>query len=87
MTDNFVRQEVLALTGHVSSYTEKTAADSSVRRVRGEKAAAGDLEVQPADVKLKIENASKWNAEIEAGDLRVRVPDRGAMKLEALALA
>ena len=46
-----VDKSVVTLTGHVANYAEKLAADAAVRRVRGVRALAEELEVRAPDHK------------------------------------
>jgi len=63
---------VVTLTGHVSSYAQKVAAEAAVRRVRGVRAIAEEIEVRyPSDPKTsddeiakRVLNALRWDATV-----------------------
>jgi osmotically-inducible protein OsmY len=83
-----VRDGVVTLTGHVSSYFEKIAAESAVRRVKGVRAIAQDIIIRrPEDKKWSdseiAERAVKiisWHSEIPDGAVMVKV-DNGWITL------
>lgn len=78
-----VASGVVVLTGHVSSYAEKVAAEEAVRRVRGVKAIAQELEVRyPSDKKTADDQIAKravdileWNAVVPRGAVQPTVRD------------
>ena len=72
---------VITLTGHVSSYAEKTIAEKAAKRVRGVHGVAQEIEVRyPEDKKLADDQIAKraldilaWNVQLPAGTLQVTV--------------
>jgi len=76
----------VTISGEVDWQFQKTAAENSVRALSGVSGVLNDItirsRVQPIDVKLKIENALKRNAEIEAQAIRVSVLDGGKITLK-----
>jgi osmotically-inducible protein OsmY len=72
---------VVTLSGHVSSYAEKTAAESATRRVRGVRAIAQEIEVRyPGDKKTSDDEIAKralsvlkWDALIPGDAVKVTV--------------
>jgi osmotically-inducible protein OsmY len=67
----------VTLTGTVDWHYQRFAAESAVRRLSGVMGVSSNIEVKPqvrpADVKDKILNALKRNAELEADAIRVKV--------------
>jgi osmotically-inducible protein OsmY len=78
-----VASGIVTLTGHVSSYAEKIAAEAAVRRVRGVKAIAQEIEVRyPSDKKTADDQIAKravdileWNAVVPKGAVQPTVRD------------
>ena len=74
-----VQQGWVTLTGHVSWNYQRVAAESAVRRLSGVVGVSNMIEVksgpQPQDVRTKILDALKRNAEFEVGGIRVVVND------------
>lgn len=74
---------VISLFGHVASYAEKIAAEEAVRRVRGVKAIAQELEVRyPSDKKTADDQIAKrafdilaWDASVSTNAIKVAVHD------------
>jgi VCBS repeat-containing protein len=64
---------VITLTGFVDSYAEKIAAEESVRRVRGVRAIANDVEVKVRDQRTDVEIAKDAIGALES---HTSVPDR-----------
>lgn len=72
---------VITLTGHVSSYAEKTAAEKAAKRVRGVHGVAQEIEVRyPEEKKIADDQIAKraldilaWNVQLPAGVLQVTV--------------
>jgi osmotically-inducible protein OsmY len=72
---------VVTLTGHVSSYAEKTAAEGAARRVKGVRAVADEIEVRyPSDKKTSDDEIAKralsilkWYAAIPQDAVQVTV--------------
>ncbi|MDG4875348.1 BON domain-containing protein [Mesorhizobium sp. WSM4935] len=74
------------LTGKVEWQYQKTAADDAVRHLAGVVGVTNQIEIKPQpstyDIKQRIENALKRNAELEAQEIKVNVLDNGAVRLE-----
>ena len=74
-----VAQGWVTLTGHVNWYYQSAAAESAARRLSGVIGVTNLIEVkpqaQPQDVRAKILEALKRNAELEADSIRVLVQD------------
>lgn len=64
---------VITLTGFVHSYAEKCAAEETVKRVRGVRAVANDIDVNTCDARTDAEIAKET---IRALEHHLRVPDR-----------
>jgi osmotically-inducible protein OsmY len=79
---------VVALTGFVTSYAEKTAAERAARRVKGVKAIAEEIEVRlPSDLKRADDEIAaraidilKWQVGLPADRIRVKV-EKGVVTL------
>lgn len=71
---------LVSLTGKVKWNFEKQAAEQAVRHLAGVKGVANAIEIIPAaspsDVRQRIENALRRDAELEAKRIQVRVDDR-----------
>jgi osmotically-inducible protein OsmY len=84
-----VKHGVVTLTGHVSSYPEKTAAERAARRVAGVRAVANELDVKLPDEKRCTDEdlaaaavaALESNTEVPAGQIKLTV-SQGWVKLE-----
>jgi len=67
----------VSLSGQVDWYYQKAAAETAVRRLHGVKGVNNGLTIQPrvqvADLKDRIENAFKRNAELDAANIRISV--------------
>lgn len=74
------------LTGKVEWQYQKSAAEDAVRHLGGVIGVTNQIEIKPRpstyDIKQRIENALKRNAEIEAQEIKVKVLDNGAVRLE-----
>jgi osmotically-inducible protein OsmY len=76
-----VEKGVVTLTGHVSSYAEKIAAERAVQRVKGVKAIAQEIEVRYPDqakrsddeIAQRALNILKWTVHVPAESLQVKV--------------
>jgi hypothetical protein len=74
------RDGVVTLSGHVSSYAEKIAAQRATQRVKGVRAIAQEIEVRyPGDKKTADDeiakralNILKWDAVVPADSVKVR---------------
>jgi osmotically-inducible protein OsmY len=72
---------VVTLTGHVSSYVEKSAAEQAARRVKGVRAVAQEIEVRyPSDKKTSDDEIAKralsiikWDAQIPQDAVQVTI--------------
>ena len=79
---------VVTLTGFVTSYAEKTVAERAVRRVKGVKAIAEEIEVRlPSDTKRADDEIAaravdilKWQVGVPADRIRVKV-EKGVVTL------
>ena len=79
---------VVTLTGFVTSYAEKTMAERAVRRVKGVKAIAEEIEVRlPSDLKRADDEVAaraidilKWQVGVPADRIRVKV-EKGVVTL------
>ena len=88
--DNAVQVKVqkgwLTLTGKVDWQYQKTAAADAVSDLAGVTGVTNQIEIKPRasafDVKKRIEDALKRNAELEAKAIRVDVLDAGKVRLE-----
>ena len=80
-----MQQGWITLSGEVDWYYQKQAAENAVRKLSGVVGVTNSIaikpSVQPMDVKRRIEDAFKRNAELEADNVRVRVVD-GKVTLE-----
>jgi osmotically-inducible protein OsmY len=78
-----VEDGIVTLTGHVSSYWEKTTAENVVRRVKGVKAIAEEIEVRligqkgtaDDEIAKRAINAISWNVSIPRDKVQVKVQD------------
>lgn len=72
---------IIALTGHVSSYADKTNAEKIVKRVHGVQGVANDLEVKlstslerdDVDIARSAVNALEWNVSVPKNRIKVTV--------------
>lgn len=76
----------VTLTGQVNWQFERTAAEAEVRRLSGVAGVMNSITIRPrveaADVKHKIEEALKRNAQVEAEQVRVSVLGGGKIALD-----
>lgn len=78
-----VEDGVVTLTGHVSSYAEKIAAERAVQRVKGVRAVAEEIKIRyPNDKKTADDQIAKraldilaWDTSIPQGKIAVKVQD------------
>lgn len=76
-----IEDGIIALTGHVASYAEKTNAEKIVKRVHGVQGVANDLEVKLAtsferddvDIARSAVNALDWNVAVPQDRVKVTV--------------
>lgn len=76
-----VENGVVTLTGHVATYLEKVTAEDVVKRVRGVRAIAEEIEVRPAGANITADdeiarralNVIKWNTTIPEDHVQVKV--------------
>ena len=84
-----VKDGVVTLSGHVSSYAEKFAAEEAAKRVYGVAAVVNELEVKlpgssqrtDEDIAAAAVSALKWNLLVPADKIKVTV-SKGRVKLE-----
>lgn len=76
----------IKLTGKVEWQYQKSAAEDAVRHLAGVIGVTNQIEIKPCpsthDIKQRIENALKRNAELEAQEIKVNVLGNGAVRLE-----
>ena len=81
-----VRDGWVTLTGDVGWYYQKTAAGDDVRKLSGVRGVINNIAIKPRvqaqDVKRKIEDALKRNAEVEAKAIRITVQHGNKVLLE-----
>jgi len=81
-----VRDGLVALSGNVDWYYQKTVAEEDVRKLSGVRGVIDNIEIRPriraGDVKRKIEDALRRHAEVEARLVRVTVVDNDRVLLE-----
>ena len=78
-----VEDGIVTLTGHVSSYWEKTTAENVVKRIKGVKGIAEEIEVRLVGLKgtaddeiaKRAVNAVTWNVSIPRDKVQVKVQD------------
>ena len=78
-----VDKGVVTLTGHVATYAEKLAAESAVRRVKGVRALAEELEVRlpnhkrtaDDEIATRVADIFEWDARIPNDDITISVDD------------
>ena len=83
-----VKDGVVTLTGTLSSYAEKFAAERAVQRIAGVRGLAVELKVRlpashertDADIAFAVERAIEWNTLVPAGRVKVMV-ERGHVTL------
>lgn len=76
-----VKEGVATLTGHTASYAEKLAVESAVKRVKGVRAIAEEIEVRYAtdkkthddEIASRIVQIMRWNAVVPADRIMVKV--------------
>ncbi len=72
-----VQQGIVTLAGEVDWYYQKDDAENAVRKLSGVRAVVNDIKIkqrpQAGDIKLKIEQALKRNADVEADSIKVEV--------------
>src|SRR3954462_5229697 len=84
-----VKDGVVTLSGHVSSYAEKYAAERAAKRVQGVRAVADELDVKlpegsrrtDEDIAAAAVNALRWNILVPADKIKVTV-SKGWVTLE-----
>jgi osmotically-inducible protein OsmY len=78
-----VRNGVVTLTGHVPTYAQRTTAENVVRRVRGVKGIAQEIEVRPIgsftasddEIANRVLSTLKWNSSLPKNAVQVKVED------------
>lgn len=77
---------LVTLSGEVEWKFQKSAAEDQVRKLSGVSAIINEIKIkpraQPSDIKQRIENALRRNAEVEAQAVRVSVSAEGKVTLE-----
>jgi osmotically-inducible protein OsmY len=77
--DVLVQDGWVTLTGDVSWYYERVAAEDDIRKLSGVVGVTNNIKIKPhvdvSDIKAKIESALKRHAEVEANAIRVTVQD------------
>jgi osmotically-inducible protein OsmY len=76
-----VENGTVTLSGHVRSYSERQAAEDAVKRVKGVRAIAQEIEVRPVgtavtaddEIAKRIVRLLDWNTSVPAGTVQVRV--------------
>jgi len=76
-----VEDGIIALTGHVGSYADKTNAEKIAKRVHGVQGVANDLEVKlptsyerdDVDIARSVVNALEWNASLPKNRIKASV--------------
>jgi osmotically-inducible protein OsmY len=76
-----VEEGIIALTGHVATYADKTNAEKIVKRVHKVQGVANDLEVKPptsferddVDIARSAVNAIEWNASVPKNRIKISV--------------
>ena len=84
-----IENGIIALTGHVGSYADKTNAEKIVKRVHGVQGVANDLEVKlptfyerdDVDIVRPVVNALEWNVSVPKDRIKVSV-SKGWVTLE-----
>jgi len=75
--DVLVQDGWVTLTGDVSWYYERTAAEDDVRKLSGVVGVTNNIKIKPhvdaSDIRTKIESALKRHAEVEADAIRITV--------------
>jgi len=81
-----VRDGWVTLSGKADWHYQKKAAEEDIRKLSGVRGVLNNIEIRPhaktKDVKNKIEDALKRNAEVEAKGIRVSVRDNDCVLLE-----
>lgn len=84
-----VKNGIVTLSGQVSSYAKKLAAEKAAKRVGGVKAIAEDIQVgispnyrkTDAEIAAVVLHALKWHAAVQEEKIKIKVED-GTVKLE-----
>lgn len=84
-----VKDGIVTLSGYVSDYSKKLAAEKAVKRVKGVKAVAEDIEVRlpyetlknDEEIAREVVNALKWNINVPDDKVSVKV-DNGWVTLD-----
>ncbi|WP_434652463.1 BON domain-containing protein [Pseudomonas sp. R3-56] len=84
-----VENGIVSLTGHVHTYTQKKAVEQAVRRLRGVRAIAEEIEIRRLEDQLLSDDVIaarcldviRWNAVIPEDQIQINV-QRGAVRLE-----
>jgi osmotically-inducible protein OsmY len=84
-----VKHGIVTLSGQVDSFFKKQTAESAVKRVKGVKAIAEDIQIgvspsyqrSDADIATAVFNALKWHAAVQEDKIKIKV-ENGIVKLE-----
>lgn len=84
-----VKDGIVTLSGYVNDYSKKLAAEKAVKRVKGVKAVAEDIQVRlpfemqkdDEEIAVEVVNALKWNTNIPDEKISVKV-DNGWVTLD-----
>jgi osmotically-inducible protein OsmY len=78
-----VKEGVVTLTGHVASYSEKVAAEHAVRRVKGVRAIAEEIEIRlprqkktsDDEIARRVANILRWDSQVPQDGIEITVQD------------
>jgi len=84
-----VKDGIVTLSGYVNDYSKKLAAEKAVKRVKGVKAVAEDIQVRlpfemqkdDEEIAVEVVNALKWNTNIPDEKISIKV-DNGWVTME-----
>lgn len=84
-----VKNGIVTLSGQVDSFFKKQTAERAVKRVKGVKAVAEDIQIgvspsyerSDADIATAVFNALKWHAAVQEDKIKIKV-ENGIVKLE-----
>jgi osmotically-inducible protein OsmY len=78
-----VKEGVVTLTGHVASYSEKVAAENAVRRVKGVRAIAEEIEIRlprqkktsDDEIARRVANILRWDSRVPQDAVEITVQE------------
>lgn len=78
-----VKEGVVTLTGHVASYSQKVAAEHAVRRVKGVRAIAEEIEIRlprqkktsDDEIARRVANILRWDSQVPKDAIEITVQD------------